>query len=261
MIERTMPATIIAGLNAINRDFYATIADDFSATRGRAWQGWQDLLPHLPPPRHDDGWRVLDVGCGNGRWGVHLAQNGRLAHYDGIDNNATLLNHAQQSLAAHDGVGVRLIAHDAIINAGASLADTLAVPPAHYDVVGLFGVLHHVPDFQQRRALLQALAALVADGGVLVFAAWRFYDYERFRARLVDWAAYDAQHGTDYAHHVQTGDYLLDWRRGERALRYCHYVDDAEQDALCAATSGLREIVRYRADGQDNRANAYSVLA
>jgi len=58
---------------------------------------------------------------------------------------------------------------------------------------------------------------------------------------------------------VEAGDYLLDWRRGERALRYCHYVDDAEQAQLVAAT-GLKLVTQYRADGSTGDANLYTVM-
>lgn len=247
-----MPADLIAHLNALNRAFYAITAQDFSATRGRAWQGWYDLLPHLPSHRL----RVLDVGCGNGRWGVQLAEEGRLAHYHGIDNNADLLTHARQALATTDAIATWHHA-DIIADAGASLSQLLQ--GERYDVVGVFGVVHHVPCGTHRRALMRALADCVASGELLVFATWRFYEFERLRERIINWHDYDAEHGTHLAQHVEPHDYLLDWRRGERALRYCHYVDDAEQDALIQAM-GMQEIARYRADGQDNRMNCYSVL-
>ena len=87
-------------------------------------------------------------------------------------------------------------------------------------------------------------------GGFLVFAAWRFYVRERFRRRIAPWPAdIDAE-----AH-----DYLLDWRRGERALRYCHYVDDAEHAQLIAATD-LRARADFRADGAEGDLNRYTVL-
>ena len=52
---------------------------------------------------------------------------------------------------------------------------------------------------------------------------------------------------------------LLDWRRGDPALRYCHYVDDTEHADLVAAT-GLRELESYRADGDSGDVNRYSIL-
>jgi SAM-dependent methyltransferase len=119
-----------------------------------------------------------------------------------------------------------------------------------YDLVALFGVLHHIPGYAQRRDVMRALAERVAPGGLLAFAAWRFYDFERFRARIVPWPD-DIE--------VERHDYLLDWRQGGRALRYCHYVDDDEHADLIAAT-GLSALATYRADGRANNINRYSLL-
>ncbi len=117
--------------------------------------------------------------------------------------------------------------------------------------MALFGVLHHVPGAEQRAALLRALADRVAPGGILAFTEWRFADEPRFRERIVAWDAV-AEYG-DLA--VEPGDYLLDWRRGTPALRYCHHVDDAEHARLIAA-AGLRQVAEYRADA----ANRYAIL-
>ncbi|MCI0555860.1 MAG: class I SAM-dependent methyltransferase, partial [Anaerolineae bacterium] len=224
-------------LNAINREFYKTTASEFDQTRGKAWLGWDKLRDYLAAPLS-----VLDVGCGNGRFGIFLAEAfNELVTYHGIDNNSALLESAKTALAAMPHISATLTEQDIITQ-----------PPdsGTYDLVVLFGVIHHVPGAENRLALMRQLAGRVTQNGLLCFASWRFYEYERFRERIVDW-------GEDIE--VEQGDYLLDWRRGERALRYCHYVDDAEQAALIAAT-GLSEVLTYRADGEDNRMNAYSVL-
>jgi SAM-dependent methyltransferase len=161
--------------------------------------------------------------------------------YHGTDNNPLLLEHARQSLAGLSGMKARLEERDIIEN----LPDT-----GQYDLVVLFGVLHHVPGDHNRLMLMRALAQRVAPGGLLAFACWRFYEYERFRSRVVPWPP-------DF--NVEKHDYLLDWRQGARALRYCHYVDDEEHAALVQAT-GLTEIATYRADGETGDANRYSIL-
>jgi len=107
-----------------------------------------------------------------------------------------------------------------------------------------------VPGATTRRDLIARLAKCLAPGGALFFSAWRFYEFERFRRRIVPWPA-DLN--------AEPGDYLLDWRRGERALRYCHYVNEAEHAALIAA-SGLREIATFCADGESGQSNRYSLL-
>lgn len=221
----------IRHLNAINREFYRITATDFDQTRGKAWPGWEHLLSHLDAPLS-----VLDVGCGNGRFGVYLNEHLESVAYHGIDSNPTLLARAQTNLPA-----AVLTERDVVEN-----------PPdsGQHDLVALFGVIHHIPGAQQRQDFMRALAARIKVGGLLAFACWRFHEFERFRQRIVAWP-------DDVT--VEQHDYLLDWRRGERALRYCHYVDDDEHATLVAAT-GLDEIETYRADGFSGTVNRYSLL-
>jgi SAM-dependent methyltransferase len=235
-----MEPWVIARLNSINQAFYRVVAHDFDQTRGSAWPGWQRLLPHLgrlPAPA-----RVFDAGCGNGRFGLFLAQAGMVCRYHGLDSSPALIQRAQAALSVYPQLGAML-----------TVGDLLALPiRPGWDFIGLFGVMHHVPGMATRARLLNALAASLNPGGILAFATWRFLESHRLRARVVPW-------GDDLAAFVEPHDYLLDWRQGERALRYCHYADDDEQQALEAAT-GLTLLERYRADGTDSRMNAYSVL-
>ncbi len=231
-----MNDSTIHRLNAINREFYRVTADEFDQTRGQAWPGWNVLLPHLKTPLS-----VLDVGCGNGRFGVFLAEHfgATNVQYHGMDNNPALLEHARAALTI-------------LPDARFEERDIIENPPDSglYDLVVLFGVMHHIPGAEQRQNFVRTLSHRIKPGGILAFACWRFYEYERFRQRVVPWPA-------DIS--VEANDYLLDWRRGEVALRYCHYVDDTEHAALVAAT-GLTEIQSYRADGFDGAVNRYSLL-
>lgn len=189
--------------------------------------------------------RVLDLGCGNGRFGRFLGKHFALpVDYHGLDNNATLLERASEDLSGYPSLSVTL-----------DLRDIVTDPPDKgvYDLVVLFGVVHHLPGAEYRQNLLGQLAERVDQGGVFVFTAWCFYEYERFREKLVAWPS-DLEH--------EVGDYLMDWRRGHEAnsiLRYCHYVDEAEQENLAAATQ-LTEIASFRADGHTDNINRYSVL-
>lgn len=239
-----MDVFTVQQLNTINREFYRITADAFDATRSAAWDGWTRLIPLLGAGLlGSETVSVLDAGCGNARFGVFLAGNvaGKL-DYHGLDSSPALLDHAQESLATLPNVTARL-----------ELRDLLEQPPdeGQYDVVVVFGVLHHVPGADNRRALMRSLAARVKPGGYLAFTCWRFAESERYRQRFTPFPP-DLQ--------VEPGDYLLDWRRGQHALRYCHDVDEAERADLIAAT-GLAEIAAFRADGEGNRANQYSLLA
>lgn len=219
-------------LNQINRDFYRRTAAEFDATRQKAWPGWGRMLDAVDLPLAS----VLDIGCGNGRLARFLA--GQQAHdfaYIGIDSNPELLAYAR---CQDPRVKLELIEQDVILG---------TLPARQAQLVALFGLMHHVPGAERRRELLQSAAACVLPGGYLILAAWRFYEQERFRRRIVPWAD---------ALSVERHDYLLDWRRGERALRYCHYIDDEEHAELVDA-AGLPVIDDFRADGGLNR---YTVL-
>ncbi len=235
-LHPTMNDATIKRLNQINREFYATTAASFDETRQQPWPGWERLLPYLSAPL-----TVLDVGCGNGRFGLFLAKTlGAAVAYTGVDNSAALLERAHTTLANTE-LDYTLINQDIV---------ETPLDQGDFDLVVLFGVLHHLPGADQRRVFMHQLAERVALGGYLAFAAWRFYDFERFRQRVIPWP-------DDFD--VETHDYLLDWQRDVRAIRYCHFVDDAEHDALIAAT-GLTSIITYRADGRTNTINRYSIL-
>ncbi len=225
-------------LNQINREFYARTADEFDATRGRAWAGWRRLLKIIDLPVAS----VIDIGCGNGRFGEFLARHqAETFVYHGIDNNRRLLDLARKRLSGLPNLTLRLRDQDVV------LTHTL---PMQAQLVALFGIVHHMPGFMQRQALMASAAARLQPGGYLALAAWRFYEEERFRSRIAPWPS-------DML--VERNDFLLDWRRGEHALRYCHYVDDEEHQALIAA-SGLTVVGDYRADGATGQLNRYSVL-
>ena len=225
-------------LNGINRDFYRVTADEFDATRQNAWRGWEGLIDSIGLPVES----VLDLGCGNGRFALFLAGRGpQPFRYIGVDNSPALLARARRQLAAAPQVTAELVESDLAL---------CALPPRSAKLVTLFGLLHHIPGFAQRRQLLAAAAERVAPGGYLALAAWRFYEHDRFRRRIVPWEG-------DIA--VERHDYLLDWRRGERALRYCHYIDDEEHEQLIAA-AGLSVRADYRADGAAGDLNRYTIL-
>ena len=245
-----MDEKTIQCLNDINRKFYNMVADEFNQTRGRAWNGWNILFPYIQHKANSSEFSVLDIGCGNGRFGVYLANNLKSSFdYHGMDNNPPLLEYADKALMSFDNIKPALEQRDVVLS-----------PPqtGRYDLVVLFGVIHHIPGSDNRRDFLHKMAERVKSGGLLSFACWRFYDHKRFKQRIIAWP-------DELTTLVEPNDYLLDWRRGgeteegEYAQRYCHFVDDAEHAQLIAA-SGLQEVHTFRADGFSNDVNRYSIL-
>jgi hypothetical protein len=70
----------------------------------------------------------------------------------------------------------------------------------------------------------------------------------------VDWAEVGIAEET-----LDPGDYLLDWKREGRGLRYCHLVDEAEVERL-AAESGFRVRETFRAGGREGDLSLFAAL-
>ena len=243
-------------LLALNRSFYADQAADFSATRGRPWPGWQQVLDRFDEsaagPRLERS--VLDLGCGNGRFAsACAARSWPRWSYLGIDDSEQLLTIARQRLAVMDAVDWQLRAGDLLT------PDAPAWPQETFDLVTLFGVLHHLPGSDLRSALLVRAARRVAPSGLLAVSFWQLGESARLTGRAVDPAA----HGFA-GDQLGSADFLLPWGSVEAGatserLRYCHHCSPAEAERLVTAT-GLTPIASFRADGQGGKMNLYWLL-
>lgn len=121
-----------------------------------------------PPPR-----RVLDAGCGTGRFLRWLAESGSVERACGIDPSADALELARRRLP------------------GAELPPaTLAGIPFEsraFDLVAVNDVLQHVPEAEMGRSVGE-LARVLAPGGLLLV---RTNGARRARREAHDWRAYD----------------------------------------------------------------------
>jgi len=236
------PETVLA-LNEVNRRFYRTHAEAFSSSRDYPWLGWERIVGGLSGPPLS----VLDVGCGNARFGAYLAAwLGSEFSYLGLDASPELLALARQrSDLPRD---TTLMERDLVAGPCAE-----ALPGGRYSLVAAFGLLHHVPSFARRRELLTALAECLEPGGRLAVSVWRFGAFERFRGKRVP---FGPPIETD---DLEPGDVLLSFGEKPEAVRYCHFLDQDEVDRLLAAVA-LPCLDRFTADGREGELNDYLVL-
>ena len=102
--------------------------------------------------------------------------------------------------------------------------------------------------------LLAALRLLLDAEGVIVVSVWQFINEARLERKVVPWSAIGLSE-----EQVESGDVLLDWRRGGSGLRYCHLVSESELAALAQA-AGLVLTDVYYADGRSQKLNLFGVL-
>jgi ubiquinone/menaquinone biosynthesis C-methylase UbiE len=103
------------------------------------------------------GTRVLDVGCGVGRWSRMLAARG--AQVTGVDLSPTMIEQATQRAAA-EGLSDRCqfrVQDLSELDVG-----------SQFDVVLGVTVLQHILDTDRLRAALRAMAAHLAPGGRMI---------------------------------------------------------------------------------------------
>ncbi|MCP4005657.1 MAG: class I SAM-dependent methyltransferase [bacterium] len=239
-------------LNAINRDFYHEHATSFSGTRAAPWAGWKRLEPHLVEARGPNhSLRVLDAGCGNGRFARFLGEriSGDI-EYLGLDASEPLLEEARRRNP--ERVRARFERIDLLEPESA-----LGKIQGPFEFVAVFALLHHIPGTEARLELIRELARRVAPGGYLALSFWNF-DNARFVARQISWDEHNA-HAPEPIEpgQLEAGDRLLRWGVGADAgVRYCHFADEAERERLTRST-GLEPAETYLADGS---LNDYRVL-
>jgi tRNA (uracil-5-)-methyltransferase TRM9 len=235
-------------LLALNRQFYAAVAEPFHCTRLGRPHGNVMLLDYLPPARP---LRLLDAGCGNGRFGAILDSAGICAHYVGVDANPLLLELAHKLTA--DLAHVTTAFHQADL-AQSGWPHFLGEPPPRFDVIVCLSVLQHMPGRDLRTRIVRSLAERLDSGGRLALSAWQFLNSPRLAARQIEWATAGVNEQD-----VEPGDALLPWKQDVYAVRYVHQIDLGEMQTL-AHDAGLEIGHTFFADGKEGNLNLYAIL-
>lgn len=153
-------------------------ADTLSFFEGRAERAtsqpllttvlYQDQNPDLAAERDAHEWelvkgwldlsarpRVVDIGCGVGRWGVHLAPY--LTSYQGVDFSPGLVDLARENLAPH----ITKADWSVDVGSAAEIGQISLPVPGPFDLVVIAGVLVYLNDADVQR-VFDALPELAA---------------------------------------------------------------------------------------------------
>jgi 2-polyprenyl-3-methyl-5-hydroxy-6-metoxy-1,4-benzoquinol methylase len=238
-----MDSATAARLLDLNKQFYQTFGREFSSTRQRLQPGVLRVLDRLTGDES-----ILDLGCGNGELGRERMRRGHRGPYTGLDFSLLLLEVARHGWEDAPATFIR---------AGLTTADwekrVVSSTNQPFDLVTAFAVLHHIPGQDMRLNILNKVRGLLREGGHFIHSEWQFLNSEKLKSRIQSWE--DVGLSPEV---VDAGDYLLDWRSGGRGLRYVHHFDEAELNALAAA-SRFRVQETFYADGQGGRLGLYQV--
>lgn len=236
-----MNTQLVKQLLAINQAFYSRFANKFSETRSSGQTRLNRIVTYIP-----DGAKVLEVGCGNGRLAERLDRAGRRVTFLGVDSARELIE-----IAAARRANLRHVTAEFRVADVTQPGWNLNLPGAPFEVTLALAVLHHIPSFDLRRAVLRDIHAVLRPGGTLIMTNWQFLHNARMRKKVVGWEAV----GID-ERDLEPGDTLLAWKRGGTGYRYCHWMVETEVQNL-ADQSGFQVMEQFCGDAG---LNLYGVL-
>jgi tRNA (uracil-5-)-methyltransferase TRM9 len=239
-----MNADTAARLTELNRQFYQTFGSDFSATRQRLQPGVERILQGL---KGDE--RILDLGCGNGQFARRLARGGHGGAYLGLDFSLPLLEQADAHLERFPAQFLQVD----LTSPGWEEVISEHIRAEGFDLVTAFAVLHHLPSRKLRLEMLQKVNGLLRGAGSFIHSEWQFLNSPRWQARIQPWSLAGLSERD-----VEQGDYLLDWRRGGRGLRYVHHFSQGELEELARA-SNFKIVRAFHSDGEAGKLGLYQI--
>jgi SAM-dependent methyltransferase len=194
------------------------------------------------------GPRVVDFGCGSGRYARALLEHSR-AQVIGYDLSPVALERLRRACAAHVATG-------RLLPLGGDL-DALATAVAARDGIDLalllFGVLGHVPGRDARRRTLRALHAMLRPAGRLVLsvpnARQRFHRERLDTERLVDRSG------------LEPGDIVYTRRHNGDDITLYYHLYDAHELACELRECGFRLLQLHAESVLPERAVVTSPLA
>jgi SAM-dependent methyltransferase len=184
---------------------------------------------------------VLDLGCGEGRFGRFIAENHLLMSYTGVDFSQEMAEVAAASLS-----GIYEIRDLNQPNCLTGLDQ--------FDIVACLATLQHIPGRDNRIRLLSELGNHLKLGGRIFLSNWQFITSKRQMKKVIDWTNVGLKSGD-----VEKHDYLLTWQRGGDGVRYVSWIGPEEMVHYTQAAD-LEIVDQFRSDGREGDLNLYSVL-
>ncbi|MFC1618081.1 class I SAM-dependent methyltransferase [Patescibacteria group bacterium] len=206
------------------KEDYDQIADDFSATRAFPWAEMKQLADEYV----QDGDRILDAGCGNGR--MYELLKSKNIFYHGIDSSEKLIKIAKAKYGDYFETE--------------NLVDMSAFKTHDYSLVFCIATLQHIPSKTLRLQVLKNFHKALLPNSNLILINWNIINQAKFKQYLDKTAL---QKGFD------PGDMLYPWkaRKPEIVYRYYHGFSEKELENLLIETNFACEKQYYTKHGKE----------
>lgn len=213
-------------LNLVKSNYQA-IAADFNETRKK--EIWPEIRESAEALKNGD--RVLDIGCGNGRFLEACLDRG--VNYLGVDNSPELIKAAEFNYPGY------------IFKVG-DILNLEEATQEKYDYIYCLAVLQHIPGRELRVRALSEMLKKLKPGGEMVISVWNLWSgvWKKKNYRLLilkNWLLYLFKRDR-----LDFGDLIFPWKNahGETiSARYYHAFTRNELENLVKRTSGkIKEI-------------------
>lgn len=272
MSPHAMGATMETFLNMLNSAFYKTNAQEFSQSRTKGWSGWEHFVQELGKSLQQKDasiLKVIDWGCGNGRFASYLADMLSIPFkIVGIDSNPMLLREA--SLAAEDAASIvssTYLTADILqlsqaskatsgkreqdkstekmqcpivdVSLGSMRADQVERGADFlelkntFDCSVSFGMLHHVYSSALRLQVLNLIVSALSPGGMACISFWQPLKTAKYQAQAREnLLAMKRLYPNISYDELESGDVFLGWNRKKDSFRYVHSFTEDEISQL-----------------------------
>lgn len=198
------------------RQDYNLVAERFSSYRKAIWQEFEFLFDDYLKK----GDRVLDVGCGNGRFYEIIQKTG--ADYTGIDISEKLIEIAKKKFPKGKFF----------------VGDALEMPFAdnYFDTVYAIALLHHIPSRDFRLKVLNEAKRVLKKNGLLITSVWNLWKGQKTRDLISKFTVLKLLKKTE----LDFGDILMTFEKMKDC--YFHYFTKKELEKL--VTKGNFKIIK-----------------
>lgn len=236
----------------LNKSFYDNISKHWNHNPSYYWQGWYKLLPYLQKKIGLTGSiKILDLGCGNGRFlsFLHFHFPDIQVDYTGVDNS----DFSKIDISLYNSIKVKFINQD-LLQKDWNLNDK-------YDIVVAFGIIHHIPGERLLYTFFDNLASSLADNGLIIFTTWQYMRLERLRKRVLigEKKLQLTKELCIDEKELRPGDNFLDWTMGDYGVRFSHYFEERE---VCEIIDSYRLnlLDNYLDDDREQNRNQYFIV-